>query len=777
MQHAPVVPTLPPPAFRLPARLEGLRALAYNLYPTWHPEARQLFAHIDSALWSRYRNPISILMSHQGWGDQLGNPAFMAEYETVMDDFERYMANGAGHWFTRHHAAELQGPIAYFCAEYGLTETLGIYSGGLGVLAGDHAKTASDMALPFVAVGLFYHRGYFRQTIDADGHQEHAYPDYDPLRLALLRVASLEGEPLTIPVELPGRTVWCAVWLAQVGRVPLLLLDTDIPENAPPDRPITSILYVRGREMRFCQEMVLGVGGVRTLRALGIDPAVWHLNEGHSAMMLVERTRELVAQGVALDEALGRVRRDSVFTIHTPVSAGNERFDAQLVRRLAAPLAGPDAIDLERILELGRGVDGSSAEFDMTAFSLRLTNGANAVSRLHAETANATWAPVLERPILGITNGIHVPSWVGRPLRTLYQDRGGDLDDLDAEVRAKRFWDRIDQIPDRQLWSAHTRQKLELAHFVRGRLLAQLARQGESPDELEAIGHLMDGNALTIGFARRFATYKRAALLFSDEERLAGILWNPERPVQIVFAGKAHPADRPGQRVIQEIWERSRSPRLRGRVFMVEDYDMRVARFLIQGVDVWLNNPRRPLEASGTSGMKAAVNGIVNLSVLDGWWDEGWDGSNGWAIGGRETIPDEGAQDWADAQELYRLLEHEVVPRYYERDRDGLPKAWLALARNSIRSTIWQFSTTRMLEEYTEQLYLPAARNAGRVDAPRRRTRAATARPDGGNGTGRATKRTAGSGRARAAGPDTTAVEEAGAAGGERRQVPARPES
>ncbi len=777
MQHAPVVPTLPPPAFRLPARLEGLRALAYNLYPTWHPEARQLFAHIDSALWSRYRNPISILMSHQGWGDQLGNPAFMAEYETVMDDFERYMANGAGHWFTRHHAAELQGPIAYFCAEYGLTETLGIYSGGLGVLAGDHAKTASDMALPFVAVGLFYHRGYFRQTIDADGHQEHAYPDYDPLRLALLRVASLEGEPLTIPVELPGRTVWCAVWLARVGRVPLLLLDTDIPENAPPDRPITSILYVRGREMRFCQEMVLGVGGVRTLRALGIDPAVWHLNEGHSAMMLVERTRELVAQGVALDEALGRVRRDSVFTIHTPVSAGNERFDAQLVRRLAAPLAGPDAIDLERILELGRGVDGSSAEFDMTAFSLRLTNGANAVSRLHAETANATWAPVLERPILGITNGIHVPSWVGRPLRTLYQDRGGDLDDLDAEVRAKRFWDRTDQIPDRQLWSAHTRQKLELAHFVRGRLLAQLARQGESPDELEAIGHLMDGNALTIGFARRFATYKRAALLFSDEERLAGILWNPERPVQIVFAGKAHPADRPGQRVIQEIWERSRSPRLRGRVFMVEDYDMRVARFLIQGVDVWLNNPRRPLEASGTSGMKAAVNGIVNLSVLDGWWDEGWDGSNGWAIGGRETIPDEGAQDWADAQELYRLLEHEVVPRYYERDRDGLPKAWLALARNSIRSTIWQFSTTRMLEEYTEQLYLPAARNAGRVDAPRRRTRAATARPDGGNGTGRATKRTAGSGRARAAGPDTTAVEEAGAAGGERRQVPARPES
>jgi starch phosphorylase len=713
MQQAPVVPTLPPPAIRLPPRLEGLRALAYNLYSTWHPEVRQLFARIDPVAWSRYRNPIAILMSHQAWSDLLENPAFMADYEEVLRDFERYMANGAGHWFTRHYGRALDGPIAYFCAEYGLTETLGIYSGGLGVLAGDHAKTASDMALPFVAVGLFYRRGYFRQTIDADGHQEHAYPDYDPLRLPLLRVAAREGDALQVPVELPGRTVWCAVWLAQVGRVPLLLLDTDIGDNAPQDRPITSILYVRGREMRLCQEMVLGVGGVRALRALGIRPAVWHLNEGHSAMMLVERTRELVAQGVPFEEALDRVRRDSVFTIHTPVSAGNERFDANLVRRIAAPLAGPDGVDLERVLELGRGVDGNPGEFDMTAFSLRLTHGTNAVSQLHAQTANATWGPILERPILGITNGIHVPSWVGRPIRNLYAEHGGDLDALDAEVRARRFWDRIDQISDRQLWTAHARQKLELAHFARGRLLAQLARHGEPPEELEAISHLLDPAALTIGFARRFATYKRAALLFTDEERLAQLLWNPERPVQVVFAGKAHPADRPGQRVIQEIWERSRSPRLKGRVFIIEDYDMRVARFLIQGVDVWLNNPRRPLEASGTSGMKAAVNGVVNVSVLDGWWDEGWTGTNGWAIGGRETNPDEGAQDWADAQELYRILEQEVVPRYYERGRDGIPSAWLEVVRESIRTTVWRFSTTRMLQEYIVQLYLPAAREAG----------------------------------------------------------------
>ncbi|MGC8633348.1 MAG: alpha-glucan family phosphorylase [Candidatus Limnocylindrales bacterium] len=725
MQTAPSVPTLLPPAIRLPAQLEGLRALAYNLYSTWHPEVRQLFSRIDPGAWSRYRNPISILMSHQRWSDLLENPAFMAEYDTIMRDFQHYMANGTGHWFARHHANALSGPIAYFCAEYGLTESMGIYSGGLGVLAGDHAKTASDMALPFVAVGLFYRRGYFRQTIDADGHQEHAYPDYDPLRLPLLRVASSEGDPLVVPVELPGRTVWCAVWLAQVGRVPLLLLDTDIGENAPEDRPITGMLYVRGREMRFCQEMVLGVGGVRALRALQIQPVVWHLNEGHSAMMLVERTRELVAQGTPFEEAAAQVRRNSVFTIHTPVSAGNERFDAGLVQRLAAPLGGPDGVDLDRVLELGRGAEGDPSQFDMTAFSLRLTNGANAVSHLHAQTANATWQGILERPILGITNGIHVPSWVGRPLRSLYEELDGDLDDLDPEVRARRFWDRLGQIGDHQLWAAHARQKLELAHFARGRLLSQLARHGEPPEELQALSHVVDPAALTIGFARRFATYKRASLLFSDEDRLARILWNPERPVQVIFAGKAHPADRPGQRVIQEIWERSRSPRLKGRVFIIEDYDMRVARFLIQGVDVWLNNPRRPLEASGTSGMKAAANGVVNLSVLDGWWDEAWSGTNGWAIGGRTTNPDEGAQDWADSQELYRLLEEEVVPRYYERDRDGLPGAWLATVRESIRSTIWQFSTTRMLEEYVEQLYLPAASTpVGRARRSSRRARA-----------------------------------------------------
>jgi starch phosphorylase len=517
-----------------------------------------------------------------------------------------------------------------------------------------------------------------------------------------------------VSVPLPGRDLFAAVWVAQVGRVPVLLLDTDVPDNDDSDRPITHILYVRGREMRLHQELVLGVGGVRALRELDLSPAVWHLNEGHSAFLLAERARELVAQGRPLDAAWDEVRASSVFTIHTPVSAGNERFDADLVRRVASPLLDGDGrpntggLSTERILALGLGVEGDAGQFDMTAFSLRLTRGANAVSLLHGVTANATWQGIAPHEILGITNGVHTPTWVGQPMReALERYTNADLDTMDDQPAARRFWERLDQVPGEELWEAHQRQKLELAIFARGRLRNQFARHGEAPSTLEELEEVLDPSILTIGFARRFATYKRAALLFTDIERLARILWDDRRPLQIIFAGKAHPADRPGQGVIQDIFGRSRSPRLRGRVFILEDYDIRIGRFLVQGVDVWLNNPRRPLEASGTSGMKAAANGIPNLSVLDGWWDEGWTGDNGWAIGGRETNPDEGAQDWADAQDLYRILEQELVPAYYERDATGLPPRWIELMRNAIASSIWRFSTTRMLHEYVERLYLP----------------------------------------------------------------------
>jgi starch phosphorylase len=719
MQPQVRVPVAPGASFPLPPKLEGLRRLAYNLWWSWHPRARTLFSRVDAGAWARYRNPVPVLQGPVNWSQLLDNAAFMAEYENLLAEFDAYMANGADHWFARRHGGELHGPIAYFCAEYGFHESLGIYSGGLGVLAGDHMKAASDMALPLIGVGLMYRRGFFRQTIDADGHQEHAYPDYELSRLPILRVLDGVGQPLTITVPLPRRDLAASVWLAQVGRVPVLLLDTDVPDNDDSDRPITHILYVRGREMRLHQELVLGVGGVRALRVLGLDPAVWHLNEGHSAFLLAERARELVAGGARLDEAWQSVSRDSVFTIHTPVSAGNERFDAELVRRVAGPLLdgdgrpGTGGVPVERVLELGLGVEGDPGQFDMTAFSLRLTHGANAVSILHGHTANSTWSGVAPSEILGLTNGVHTPTWVGQPMRdALERYTNADLDAMDEEPAARRFWERIDQLPTEDLWEAHQRQKLELAIFARGRLRSQFARHGESPATLEELEEVLDPGVLTIGFARRFATYKRAALLFTDLDRLARLLWHEERPVQVIFAGKAHPADRPGQGVIQDIFGRSRSPKLRGRVFILEDYDIRIARFLVQGVDVWLNNPRRPLEASGTSGMKAAANGVLNVSVLDGWWDEGWTGDNGWAIGGRDTNPDDGAQDWADAQDLYRILEDELVPAYYERDDHGLPGRWAQLMRNSIASTVWRFSTTRMLHEYVERLYLPAA-NAG----------------------------------------------------------------
>jgi len=710
MPFRTTIPTQPVPDHRLPPKLEGLSRLAYNMYWSWHPEVRQLFAHIDRRVWLSYRSPVAVLRAQRDWTSLLDDPDFMVSYETILSDFDEYMANGREHWFARKHGGELDGPVAYFCAEFGLQESLPIYSGGLGVLSGDHCKTASDMALPFVAVGLFYRRGYFRQNIDADGHQEHGYFNLDPARLPLLRAVDPSGEPAMVSVELPGRTIRAAVWVVQVGRVPLLLLDTDVPENDAADRPITHILYVRGREMRLHQELILGVGGVRALRKLGISPAAWHLNEGHSAFMLAEQARELVVEGMALKEALATVREKAVFTIHTPVPAGNERFPADLVRELTAPEAEASGMDIEPILAMGLGVDGDASQFDMTAFALRNTSSANGVSQLHGRVANETWTPIIDHPVYGITNGVHAPTWVGKSMRHVFESLGGDLDHQETEREEDRFWERLNLVKDDALWDAHLQQKAALREYASIRLRRQFARHGESPSVLAELDDILDPQVLTIGFARRMATYKRAALLFSDIERIMRLITDADRPVQFIFAGKAHPADRPGQSVIQTIFEHSRSEALRGHIFILEDYDMRVGRQLVQGVDVWLNNPRRPLEASGTSGQKAAMNGVINVSVLDGWWDEGFHGDNGWAIGGRDPNPDEGAQDWADAQDLYRLLEEEIVPLWYDRDADGLPQGWLDRMRKAAGTSLWDFSTTRMLEEYVERLYLPAAK-------------------------------------------------------------------
>ena len=707
------VPTLPGHDFHLPAGLEKLDELAYNLWWSWTPRAQSLFSRIDSATWTRHRNPIRVLrgVGQARWAELTADEDFMVDASRVLDEFSRYLDNGADSWYRRSAERAMPGPIAYFCAEYGIHESMQIYSGGLGILAGDHCKSASDAALPFVGIGLLYRRGYFRQQIDADGHQEHAQPDLDPDQLPLRRARGRDGAPLEVSVEVADRLVHAAVWVAYVGRVPILLLDTDIAANDPADRPITHILYVRGREMRLCQELVLGIGGVRALRALGIKPAVWHLNEGHSAFLLLERAGELVSSepGLAAGEALRRVGRDAVFTIHTPVPAGNEVFARDLVTRALDRWFGKARMEPAELLELGRGhTDDPDAPFDMTAFVLRHASGANAVSQLHGATATDTWQELAGHPIDAITNGVHVPTWLGRPVRRLVQRAIGVP--LGVDINGPEPLATLDSLDTEELWSGHQQQKREMIGFLEGRLARQFARHGESPDVLRAMRGVLDPDALTIGFARRFATYKRADLLFSDLDRLARILSAAGRPVQVVIAGKAHPADRPGQRVIQDIFTLSRSERLLGRVFVVEDYDMRVARFLVGGVDIWLNNPRRPLEASGTSGMKAAINGIPSVSILDGWWDEGFNGQNGWAIGDREPDGDDVAQDASDANELYRLLEDEIVPRFFDRDEQGLPEAWVGTMRASIGSALWQFSTARMLSEYVDRLYLPAVR-------------------------------------------------------------------
>jgi starch phosphorylase len=463
--------------------------------------------------------------------------------------------------------------------------------------------------------------------------------------------------------------------------------------------------------MRICQELILGVGGVRALRALGITPAVWHLNEGHSAFLLLELARELVTadESISAADALRRVGRNAVFTIHTPVKDGNEQFDRSLASRLLAPWLAARGMPADQLMELGRGL-GNEADppFDMTAFVLRHATAANAVSRLHGETATVTWGELAGQPIPAITNGAHAATWIGRPMRRLFER--ATARSLGSDAPGPEAFAGLRGISDADLWGAHRQQKRELLDFMRRRLVRQFARHGESPGVLHELSAAFDPETLTIGFARRFATYKRADLLFHDEERLARILVDAERPVQLVLAGKAHPADRPGQKVIQRIFTLSRSDALRGRVFILEDYDMRIARFMIGGVDLWLNNPRRPMEASGTSGMKAAMNGIPSMSILDGWWDEAFDGSNGWAIGGRETLTDDAAQDEADAAELYRLLEEQVVPRFYARDSEGAPGDWIATMRGAIEAAIWQFSTARMLGEYVGRLYRPASR-------------------------------------------------------------------
>ena len=724
------IPRLHIADIELPREVKGLYDLAYNLWWTWNPRARELWSAIDAKAWSLYRNPVQLLINfdRNHWQAKLEDEHFLAQYQRVMKTFEAYLADSKS-WFAEKHP-EIDRPIAYFCMEYGLHQSLPLYSGGLGVLAGDHLKSASDLGLPLVAVGLLYRNGYFHQNVDADGRQQNIYPEYDFTRLPIRPAAGHTGRPVLVSMPIGDRELWMQVWVAQVGRVPLLLLDTDVPQNDPADQPITSILYTPGREMRLVQELVLGIGGARAISALGIEPAIVHMNEGHSAFLQYERLRERIGRGSSWDDALADLRATSVFTTHTPVPAGNEVFDAPLIRQYFAPRAVEDGVDLGRFLALGNNDHGQPDQpFNMTALALRTSSRINGVSKLNAQVAQKMWSHLVpadgpeERRIRAVTNGVHTGTWIGFDLQELFARRFGE--GWDALVTSDTGREPILELPEIEIWEAHQAQKVRLARFLRNRLRDQFARHGVSPGELRRLERTFDPEVLTIGFARRFATYKRAGLLFSDLLRLRKLIANRDRPLQILLAGKAHPADKAGQELIQHIFQLSQSDDLSGRVFFVEDYDMRVGRMLVQGVDVWLNTPRRPLEASGTSGMKAAMNGALNLSIADGWWPEGYDGENGWVIGARpagdapppEAQADDAAHDREDSLALYRLLEEEVVPLYYRRDESGVPVEWIRRMKEAIVTITPRFSSDRMVRDYCEASYVsllaPLAAPAG----------------------------------------------------------------
>jgi starch phosphorylase len=699
------IPTGPKASLGIPRPFNRLYDIAYNLWWSWDPVARELWGRIDPLLWSASHNPIGLLqvVEPSMWEALESSGSFTELYVEAVERFDDYLDNNQT-WFDVNHGLELDGPVAYLCAEYGINEKLPFYSGGLGVLAGDHVKTASDLGIPLVAVGLLYRRGFFRQAVDPDGWQQHTYQRLEMRRRPIREVLDPHsGHPLRVSVSLNSRDVVVGAWRIDVGRVPLLLLDTDLPENDPADRPITHILYVRGREARFAQEAVLGIGGARVLRALGIDPAVWHVNEGHSALSLFERLSWELESGADLETAKKAVAARTLFTLHTPVPAGNETFDPSMA---ADALAGTiDGIDTDTERELARGRDDDGGIFDMGALAIRLSDRTNGVSVRHADVVSHDWGSLIGGPAIAVTNGIHPATWLGHGIRRLLNDWVG-LDWFDR-IQEPETWEAIRNIDDGKVWRAHVAQRELMTRRLRMRLREEYARHGQGPQQLRWLDDQLPSDRLTIAFARRFTSYKRAGILFTDPARLEAILKNPDQPVQLVFSGKAHPADREGQALIKRVFELSQSRGFKGHLFFAEDYNLRLARTLVTGADVWLNTPRPPREASGTSGMKAAANGALNLSVLDGWWIEGYDGTNGWGFG------EESTSDEADAELLYQLLESQVVPTYYERDELGLPRAWIAMMKASIITGLSRFSTHRMLIDYTEKAYVPLGSHKG----------------------------------------------------------------
>lgn len=699
---------------KLPQRIGGLNELANNLWWGWYPQARDLFRMLDYPLWKmRGHNPVKEL--HEISPEKLRAAAndhdFLTLYDSVMSAFNSYMS-AKDTWFAANHPEMLEGPIAYFSMEFAIHNSLPIYAGGLGVLAGDMCKEASDLGLPLVGVGFMYPHGYFHQRMSAQGWQEEIFRKLDFYEAPIVPIQG--RRPLT-RVEVDGRPLFIAAWQVEIGRVKIYLLDTDVDDNAAQDRKLSARLYVGDREQRLQQEIILGMGGVRLLRALHIKPAIWHANEGHTAFMMLERVRENVETGIPFEEALRKVRATTLFTTHTPVPAGHDVFPVDLVEKHLNGYWESLGIDQKEVMELGQQDGTGSQEFNMTVLALKMSGQPNAVSRLHGKVTRRMWhglwpeLPEDEVPIAHVTNGIHVPSWVAPELGRIYDKYLGQ-DWLERHDDAE-LWQRVVEIPDDKLWRMRKLLKLKLVHLILERAQERWGEGETTAQQVVAMGALLDDEALTIGFVRRFSEYKRPALVFQDVERIKRIVKDQWRPVQIIFAGKSHPADFPSKSLLQRVYGLATDREFQGRIVFVEDYDMHLARYLVHGVDVWLNTPRRLQEACGTSGMKASLNGVLHLSVLDGWWHEGYNGANGWAIGYGPDSLDREEEDKPDAEALYRLLEEEIVPLFYDRDRSGVPHGWISMVKESIRSTVPHFCARRMLKEYTERMYVSAAQS------------------------------------------------------------------
>jgi len=702
----------------LPDTLKPLRDLAYNLWWTWNPDAIELFRRLDVDMWRELKHsPVGMLARlPQERLDRLArDPAYIASLSRVLDSLEVYIKRPG--WFDENYCNEPLGTIAYFSAEFGLHECLPIYSGGLGVLAGDHLKSASDLGLPLIGMGLLYRQGYFHQYLTNDGYQFEDYPDLDFSLLPVTPVQDEDGKQLFITVDVGGRAVNVNIWKTQVGKIPLYLLDTNVPSNRPDDRDINARLYGGDQEMRIRQEIVLGIGGMRALAALGIDPAVCHMNEGHSAFLAVERVKQRMKRNnLNFEEAREIVATGTVFTTHTPIPAGIDTFPSPLVSKYLSSYCRDVGIGVEKLIELGRKNPIDSNEpFSMAVLALRLSYLSNGVSQIHGDVSRKMFSnvypgvPIPEVPITSVTNGVHIRSWLARDMTHLFDQYLGPqwADDPFNEA----VWQRVDLIPDAELWRYHERLRERLVGFARRRLKQQLIARGAPPAEVDSSDEVLDPEALTLGFARRFAPYKRANLiLYYDPDRLTKILSDPHKPVQVVVAGKAHPKDELGKELIKKIIEFSKKPALRNRIVFLEDYDMSIARLLIEGIDVWINTPIKLHEASGTSGMKVIPNGGINLSVLDGWWPEAFDGTNGWAIGDRRIYGNQDYQNFMEAESVYELLEKEIVPMFYDRSADGLPRRWITMMKSSMKTCCPVFNSNRMVREYTEHFYLPANR-------------------------------------------------------------------